>query len=84
VPLGILRNSLRIFVIGWLCVTYGPDMINSWIHRHGGPLFFAASLIPLFAMAWWLRRSEAEKFPEKHNAPPENRQKNAPPPGVAG
>jgi hypothetical protein len=35
-------------------------------------------------MAWWLRRSEAEKFPEKHNAPPENRQKNAPPPGVAG
>jgi exosortase len=56
VPLGVLRNALRIFVIGWLCVNYGSEMIDSWIHRHGGPLFFAASLIPLFALACWLRR----------------------------
>ncbi len=55
-PLAILRNSVRIFVIGWLCVHQGPEMIDSWIHRKGGPVFFAASLIPLFLIAWWLRK----------------------------
>ena len=83
VPLGILRNALRIFVIGWLCVTYGPDMIDSWIHRHGGPIFFAASLIPLFSMAWWLRRTGAQKNTQSENAP-HAPQKTAPPPGLAG
>jgi hypothetical protein len=33
-------------------------MINSVIHRRGGPFFFAASLIPLFLLLWWLRRGE--------------------------
>jgi hypothetical protein len=33
-------------------------MINSPIHRRGGPVFFVASLIPLFVMLWWLRRRE--------------------------
>jgi hypothetical protein len=33
-------------------------MINSVIHRRGGPFFFAASLIPLFVLLWWLRRGE--------------------------
>lgn len=55
-PLGILRNAVRIYVIGWLCVNYGPEMIDSWIHRKGGPVFFAASLVPLFLMTWWLRK----------------------------
>jgi exosortase/archaeosortase family protein len=55
-PLAILRNAVRIFVIGWLCVHQGPEMIDSWIHRKGGPVFFAASLVPLFLLAWWLRK----------------------------
>jgi exosortase C (VPDSG-CTERM-specific) len=55
-PLGVLRNAVRIYVIGWLCVHVGPEMIDSWIHRKGGPVFFAVSLVPLFLMAWWLRR----------------------------
>lgn len=54
-PLGILRNAVRIYVIGWLCVRVGPEMIDSWIHRKGGPVFFAVSLVPLFVIAWWLR-----------------------------
>ena len=58
IPLGILRNGLRILVIGLLCVHYGPEMINSVIHRKGGPFFFALSLIPLFLLVWWLRRGE--------------------------
>jgi exosortase C (VPDSG-CTERM-specific) len=58
IPLGILRNGFRILVISWLCVEVGPEMIHHWIHQRGGPLFFALSLIPLFVVLWWLRRSE--------------------------
>lgn len=61
IPLGLLRNGFRIMVIGWLCMTVGPHMIDSPIHHRGGPLFFALSLIPLFLLVWWLRRGEARK-----------------------
>ena len=58
IPLGLLRNGFRILVIGMLCVHLGPEMINSMIHRKGGPLFFALSLVPLFLLLRWLRRGE--------------------------
>ena len=58
IPLGILRNGFRILVIGLLCVNIGPEMIHSIIHRRGGPLFFALSLIPFLLALWWLRRGE--------------------------
>ena len=58
IPLGVLRNGFRILVIGLLCVHVGPHMIDSVIHRSGGPLFFALSLVPLFLLLWWLRRQE--------------------------
>ncbi len=60
-PLAILRNGFRILVIGLMCVHFGPEMINSIVHKRGGPVFFALSLIPLFALAWWLRRQELRK-----------------------
>jgi exosortase C (VPDSG-CTERM-specific) len=56
VPLAILRNGFRIFVVGELCVHIGPDMINSPIHRKGGPIFFALSLIPFLLFLVFLRR----------------------------
>jgi exosortase C (VPDSG-CTERM-specific) len=59
IPLGILRNGLRIVFIGLLCVHFGPEMINSIFHKRGGPPFFVLSLIPLFLLLWWLRRGEA-------------------------
>ena len=58
VPLGLIRNGFRILVIALLCVHIGPQMINSPIHRKGGPIFFAASLVPLFILLWALHRSE--------------------------
>jgi exosortase C (VPDSG-CTERM-specific) len=60
IPLGILRNGLRIVFIGLLCVHFGPDMINSIFHKRGGPPFFVLSLIPLFLLLWWLRRGGLE------------------------
>ncbi|TMP93983.1 MAG: hypothetical protein E6L08_04465 [Verrucomicrobia bacterium] len=58
IPLGILRNGFRIFVIGLLCVNVGPQMIHSLIHRRGGPVFFMLSLIPFFLVLWWLRKGD--------------------------
>jgi exosortase C (VPDSG-CTERM-specific) len=58
IPLGVIRNGFRILVIGWLCVHYGPQMIDTWIHHRGGPVFFVLSLFPLFLLLWWLWRSE--------------------------
>ena len=58
IPLGILRNAFRIFVIGTLCVVQGPHMVHSPIHHRGGPIFFVISLIPLIGILWWLRRRE--------------------------
>ena len=58
IPLGVMRNGFRILVIGVLCVHEGPHMIHSPIHRQGGPVFFAMSLVPLVVVLWLLRRKE--------------------------
>ena len=60
IPLGILRNGFRIFVIGLLCVHVGPQMIHSLIHRRGGPLFFVVSLVPLLLVLWLLRKGDEQ------------------------
>jgi exosortase C (VPDSG-CTERM-specific) len=58
IPLALLRNGLRVFTIGQLCVHIGPEMINSYIHRHGGPLFFILSLVPFFILLFFLMKSD--------------------------
>jgi exosortase/archaeosortase family protein len=58
VPLGILRNGVRIVTIGELCTHYGPQMIHSYLHRKGGWIFFLVSLGPLLALLWVLARSD--------------------------
>ena len=62
-PLALVRNAFRIFVIGQLCVQVGPQMIDSPIHHRGGPLFFALSLVPFFALLYYLKKSELSKPP---------------------
>lgn len=62
IPLALIRNGFRIYVIGSLCMSYGPQMINSPIHRHGGPLFFALSLLPFFLVLFLLRKTEGTKI----------------------
>ena len=61
IPLALLRNGLRIFTIGQLCVNVDPKMIDSYIHKKGGPIFFALSLIPFFALLLFLRKREGQK-----------------------
>jgi exosortase C (VPDSG-CTERM-specific) len=61
IPLALIRNGFRVYVIGELCTHIGPRMIDSPIHHRGGPLFFALSLIPFFLLLVFLRRSERVK-----------------------
>jgi exosortase C (VPDSG-CTERM-specific) len=68
IPLAILRNGFRVLVIGLLCVEFSPQMIHSFIHNRGGPLFFVLSLILLFLLLAWLRKSEATKT-DLHTSP---------------
>ena len=71
-PLALLRNGFRIFVIGELCVHFGPEMINSIIHRHGGPIFFILSLIPLGLLLRYFMRSGQNEKPSLQVATPNN------------
>jgi len=57
IPLALLRNGFRIFVLGELCTHIGPQMIDSPVHHHGGPLFFALSLPPFFLLLYLLNKS---------------------------
>ena len=58
IPLALLRNGFRVFVIGELCIHISPRMIDSPIHHHGGPIFFLLSLVPFFLLLYFLKRGE--------------------------
>jgi exosortase C (VPDSG-CTERM-specific) len=61
IPLALLRNGFRVFTLGEIGVHFYPDVLNSWIHHHGGPIFFLLSLVPLFLLLAYLMKSEARK-----------------------
>jgi exosortase C (VPDSG-CTERM-specific) len=69
IPLAILRNGFRILVIGLLCVNVGPQMINSLIHRRGGPLFFLLSLIPFIGVLLLLRKADVQSVSRNISEP---------------
>ncbi len=56
IPLAIFRNAVRVATIAALCYRVGPEMVDSWIHHQGGPLFFALSLGPFFVFLYILWR----------------------------
>lgn len=58
IPLGVLRNGFRIWVLSVLTVNVDKRIIDSPLHSQGGPIFFVLSLIPLFLLVWFLYRSE--------------------------
>lgn len=67
IPLAIVRNGFRIFVIAQLCIQGGPEMIDSILHKRGGPIFFALSLIPFFMLLLFLRKFKSSGKPNVEN-----------------
>ena len=57
-PIGALRNGIRIMVIAVMTIYVDPEIIHGPLHSRGGPLFFALSLLPLFAAVFLLRKAE--------------------------
>jgi exosortase C (VPDSG-CTERM-specific) len=58
IPLAILRNGFRVFVLGWLGVHMYPNILDTSFHHKGGPYFFALSLIPFFLLLVFLRKRD--------------------------
>lgn len=58
VPIGAFRNALRILTIAWLTLYVNPNTIRGPIHREGGPLFFAVSLVVIIGMLLVFVRGE--------------------------
>jgi exosortase C (VPDSG-CTERM-specific) len=58
IPLAIIRNGIRVFTIAQLCIHIGPEMFHSYIHQHGGPIFFIGSLIPFLLLMLYLNKLE--------------------------
>ena len=57
-PLAILRNGFRIFILAMLTVHVDLSWIDSALHHRGGPIFFVLSLIPFFWILIQLRKRE--------------------------
>lgn len=70
IPLGIIRNAFRIFVIAMGTIHVNPKVIDSPLHHQGGPLFFIMSLVPFFVLLMWLRKSEAKRPNPSTLSPP--------------
>jgi exosortase len=62
IPLGIVRNAIRVLVISMLSVHVDASYIHSPIHRQGGPIFFALSLVPFAIILFWLKRIESRNI----------------------
>ncbi len=77
IPLGIIRNGFRIFIIALLCVHVDPAMIDSPLHRRGGPVFFILSIFFLFFLLVVLRRAERSRVGGKKIAVPKTGQELA-------
>jgi exosortase C (VPDSG-CTERM-specific) len=61
VPIGIIRNGFRVAVISLLTVHVDERVMESDLHRRGGPLFFVLSLFLLMGLLWILRRRERKR-----------------------
>ncbi len=58
VPLSVAKNGLRIFTIAMLGTRVDPGYLHGRLHHQGGIIFFAAALVIVFALIWFLKRGE--------------------------
>ncbi len=60
-PLAIVRNGFRIYTLAALASAVDPAIMQSPLHRQGGPIFFLMSLVPFLALLWLLIKLERRK-----------------------
>jgi len=59
-PVGILRNGLRIYVLSMLATYVDEGWLEGNLHHRGGVVFFIFGLALILLMLWILRRSPGE------------------------
>jgi exosortase len=57
-PIAVIRNGLRIFILAVLGVYVDPSFLYGNFHRYGGILFFCVALGLVVAFIWWLKGPE--------------------------
>lgn len=57
-PLSVVKNGLRIFVLGALTTKVDPSFLTGKLHRQGGVIYFLIALLAIFLLLWILRRGE--------------------------
>ena len=58
IPLSVLKNGLRIFVLGVLASKVDPSYLTGRLHRQGGIIYFLIALLGILLLLWILRRGE--------------------------
>ena len=58
IPLSVLKNGLRIFVIAMLGTRVDPGYLTGRLHHQGGVLFFAIALAITIVSIWMLRKGQ--------------------------
>ena len=61
IPLSVVKNGLRIFVLGVLATRVDPSYLTGRLHRQGGIIYFLIALVGIFLLLWILRRGENQK-----------------------
>lgn len=58
IPIGLLRNGLRIMALSTLAVYVNPAFLYGNLHKHGGIVFFILGLIPFGLLLMWFQKTE--------------------------
>jgi exosortase len=58
IPLSVVKNGLRIFVLGVLATRVDPSYLTGRLHRQGGIIFLLIALAMIFLLIWILRRGD--------------------------
>jgi exosortase len=69
VPLSVVKNGFRIFTIAWLGTRVDPGYLHGRLHRQGGVIFFAISLLAIVAALLILQQTEQDPPSAKRHSP---------------
>jgi exosortase/archaeosortase family protein len=61
IPLSVVKNGLRIFVLGMLGTRVDPSFLTGILHRQGGILYFLIALAAIFLLLWMARRGDEQQ-----------------------
>lgn len=61
IPLSVVKNGLRIFLLGVLATKVDSSYLTGRLHRQGGIIYFLIALLGIFLLLWILRRCENQQ-----------------------